>query len=60
MLLLSTRSGVTAIQFIHLNLIPAIVELKCYNSIKDIKEQDITKNGRGWGGGARIGDFVSV
>jgi hypothetical protein len=43
MLLLSTRSHVTSIKFIYLKLINVIVELKCYHTIKDIKEQGITE-----------------
>jgi hypothetical protein len=46
MLLLSTRSHVTAIKFIHLKSITVIVELKCYYNIKDMKEQGIN-HGRG-------------
>jgi len=42
MLLLSTRSRLTSIKFINLQLITVIVELKCYYNIKDIKEQGIT------------------
>ena len=41
-LLLSTRSRVMSIIFIHLKLITVIVELKCYYNTKDIKEQGIT------------------
>jgi len=33
-LLLSTRTRVTSIKFIHLKLIILIVELKCYHNIK--------------------------
>jgi len=41
MLLLSTRSRVTSIKFIHLKLI-TVIELKCYYNIIDMREQGIT------------------
>jgi hypothetical protein len=48
MLLLSMRSLVTSIKFIHLKLIAVTVELKCYHSIKYTKEQGITNTEGDW------------
>ena len=48
-LLLSTRSRVTSTKFSHLKLINVIVELKCYDTLKDIKEQGITSTEGEWG-----------
>jgi len=49
MLLLSVRSRVTSIKFIHLKLITVIVELKCFYNIKDIKQRCITITEGEWG-----------
>jgi hypothetical protein len=48
-LLLSARSHVTSITFIHLKLVTVTVELKCYYNIKDIKEQGIIIMEGEWG-----------
>jgi len=58
MSLLSMRSRVTSIKFIHLKLITVIVELKCCYNIKDIKEEAIIIMEGGQG--ARIREFFCL